>query len=300
MRGLRLATAMTAALFLGACGLLADGGRRNDLAKLKPSGTTFNSYLAQEYLELSTYEEKVEFDWQDSDDWAKKGLDAAANKAVLPEDPNSSKWNGSFPLLGEGLPAAAKGPLTAARQRLMSALDRSGRDKAPKAAARAQVMYDCWVEEEEESWQKDRIAYCKGEFEKALAEVERALQPAPAPAAAPAPAPAAPANFIVYFDFNSDKLNPAALKVVDDAAAAYKARGRANITLAGHTDKSGSSAYNQRLSKRRADAVLSALVARGIPANVVTEQAFGEDRPAVPTADGVKEARNRRVEITLR
>ena len=181
-----------------------------------------------------------------------------------------------------------------------AALDRGGRDKAPKAAARAQVMYDCWVEEEEEAWQKDRIAYCKGEFEKALAEVERALAPAPAPAAAAAPAPAAPANFIVYFDFNSDKLNPAALKVVDDAAAEFKKRGRATITLAGHTDKSGSSAYNQRLSKRRADAVLSAMVARGVPANIVTEQAFGEDRPAVPTADGVKEARNRRVEITIR
>jgi len=292
MRGLRLATVITAALFLGACGLLADGGPRNDLAKMKPSGTTFNSYLAQEYLELSTYEEKVEFDWQDSDKWAKKGLDAAANKAVLPEVPDDKDWG--------GLPRAARGPLAAARQRLMAALDRGGRDKAPKAAARAQVMYDCWVEEEEEAWQKDRIAYCKGEFEKALAEVERALAPAPAPAAAAAPAPGAPANFIVYFDFNSDKLNPAALKVVDEAAAEFKKRGRANITLAGHTDKSGSSAYNQRLSKRRADAVLSAMVARGVPANIVTEQAFGEDRPAVPTADGVKEARNRRVEITIR
>lgn len=292
MRGLRLATVITAALFLGACGILADGGPRNNLAKMKPSGTTFNSYLAQEYLELSTYEEKVEFDWQDSDKWAKKGLDAAANKAVLPEVPDDKDWG--------GLPQAARGPLASARQRLMSALDRGGRDKAPKAAARAQVMYDCWVEEEEEAWQKDRIAYCKGEFEKALAEVERALAPAPAPAAAAAPAPGAPANFIVYFDFNSDKLNPAALKVVDEAAAEFKKRGRANITLAGHTDKSGSSAYNQRLSKRRADAVLSAMVARGVPANIVTEQAFGEDRPAVPTADGVKEARNRRVEITIR
>ena len=77
MRGLRLATVITAALFLGACGILADGGPRNNLAAMKPSGTTFNSYLAQEYLELSTYEEKVEFDWQDSDKWAKKGLDAA-------------------------------------------------------------------------------------------------------------------------------------------------------------------------------------------------------------------------------
>ena len=64
-------------------------------------------------------------------------------------------------------------------------------------------------------------------------------------------------ELFIYFDFNSDKLNPAALKVVDEAAAEFKKRGRANITLAGHTDKSGSSAYNQRLSKRRADAVLS-------------------------------------------
>lgn len=293
MRGLRLIAVATATMFLGACaGMLVDDERRNDLAKLKPSGTTFNSYLAQEYLELSTYEEKVEFDWQDADRWAKKGLDAAANKAVLPETPGEPEWG--------GVPESARGPLMQARQRLMAALDRGGRDKAPKAAARAQVMYDCWVEEEEEQWQKARIAYCKGEFEKALAEVERALAPAPAPAAAPAPAPAAAANFIVYFDFNSDKLNPAALKVVDDAVAEFKRRGRASVTLAGHADKSGSSAYNQRLSKRRADAVLSAMVARGVPANVVTEQAFGEDRPAVPTADGVKEARNRRVEITLR
>ncbi len=293
MRGLRLIAVATATMFLGACaGMIVDDERRSDLAKLKPSGTTFNSYLAQEYLELSTYEEKVEFDWQDADRWAKKGLDAAANKAVLPETPGEPEWG--------GVPESARGPLTQARQRLMAALDRGGRDKAPKAAARAQVMYDCWVEEEEEQWQKARIAYCKGEFEKALAEVERALAPAPAPAAAPAPAPAAAANFIVYFDFNSDKLNPAALKVVDDAVAEYKKRGRASVTLAGHADKSGSSAYNQRLSKRRADAVLSAMVARGVPANVVTEQAFGEDRPAVPTADGVKEARNRRVEITLR
>ncbi|MGQ0676722.1 MAG: OmpA family protein [Rhodospirillales bacterium] len=295
MKILKMATVMTAALLLGACGMLADGSSRKDLAKLKPSGTTFNSYLAAEYLELSTYEEKVEYDWQDSEKWADKGLAAAANKAVLPEDPKSKTW--------DGLPSAAVGPLSAARQRLMAALDKSGRDKAPKAAARAQVMYDCWVEEEEEAWQKARIAYCKGEFEKALAVVERALGPAPpparapAPTAAPAPAPMAPANFIVYFDFDSDKLNPAGMKVVDDAAAEFKKRGRASITLAGHTDKSGSSAYNQRLSKRRADAVLSALVARGVPASVVTEQAFGEDRPAVPTADGVKEARNRRVEI---
>lgn len=295
MKILKLAAVMAVGLLLAGCdagGMLATDGARKDLAALKPTGTTFNAYLAQEYLELSTFEEKVSYDWVEAENFAEKGLAAAANKAVLPEDPKSEKWG--------GLPADTVGPLSAARQRLMSALDKSGRDKAPKAAARAQVMYDCWVDVEEEAWQKARIAYCKGEFEKALAEVEKALGPMPAPAAAPAAAMPAAANFIVYFDFDSDKLNPAAMKVVDDAAAEFKKRGRATVTLAGHTDKAGSSAYNQRLSKRRADAVLSALVARGVPAAVVTEQAFGEDRPAVPTADGVKEARNRRVEINIK
>ena len=58
--------------------------------------------------------------------------------------------------------------------------------------------------------------------------------------------------------------------------------------------------YNQRLSQRRADAVAAELVARGVPRNIITVQAFGESRPLVPTADGVREPQNRRVEIVLR
>jgi hypothetical protein len=73
MKIVKVATVMAAAILLGACGMLADGSSRKDLAAKKPSGTTFNSYLAAEYLELSTYEEKVEYDWQDSEKWADKG-----------------------------------------------------------------------------------------------------------------------------------------------------------------------------------------------------------------------------------
>ena len=70
--------------------------------------------------------------------------------------------------------------------------------------------------------------------------------------------------------------------------------------MAGHADRSGTPQYNQRLSQRRADAVAAELVRRGVPRNAMAIQAFGESRPLVPTADGVREPQNRRVEIVLR
>ncbi|MCU0888881.1 MAG: OmpA family protein, partial [Rubritepida sp.] len=65
-------------------------------------------------------------------------------------------------------------------------------------------------------------------------------------------------------------------------------------------DRTGSAAYNQRLSVRRAEAVAAELVRRGINRTEITVQGFGFDRPLVPTAMGVREPQNRRVEIILR
>ena len=52
------------------------------------------------------------------------------------------------------------------------------------------------------------------------------------------------------------------------------------------------------LSQRRADAAKAYLVSKGIGDGVITTQAFGEEKPRVETADGVRELQNRRVEIT--
>jgi len=68
--------------------------------------------------------------------------------------------------------------------------------------------------------------------------------------------------------------------------------------LAGHADRSGSTSYNVGLSQRRADAVRSYLSARGVPDTRISSEAFGESQPRVPTADGVRELQNRRVEIS--
>jgi outer membrane protein OmpA-like peptidoglycan-associated protein len=73
-----------------------------------------------------------------------------------------------------------------------------------------------------------------------------------------------------------------------------------DVQVIGHTDTAGSNAVNDPLSQQRAEVVRRGLVARGIPADRVTATGRGERELAVPTADGVAEPRNRRVEILVR
>jgi outer membrane protein OmpA-like peptidoglycan-associated protein len=68
--------------------------------------------------------------------------------------------------------------------------------------------------------------------------------------------------------------------------------------LAGYTDLSGTQKYNLRLSARRNASVRGYLTAHGIADSTISSQAFGKMNPLVPTADGVREVKNRRVEIT--
>jgi len=122
--------------------------------------------------------------------------------------------------------------------------------------------------------------------------------PRPAP---PPPPPVVPCNtgpYIVFFDFDKSDITPEAARILDSAASAYANCGTANVMLAGHTDRSGQPKYNMGLAQRRADSVKTYLGGRGIPAARMTTQAFGESQPRVPTADGVREAQNRRVEVT--
>jgi outer membrane protein OmpA-like peptidoglycan-associated protein/opacity protein-like surface antigen len=130
-----------------------------------------------------------------------------------------------------------------------------------------------------------------------------APRPAPVPVAAPAPAAAAPAparTYLVFFDFDRADLTDRARRIIGEAAQAVQSTGTTRIEVAGHADRSGTPQYNQRLSMRRAEAVAAELARRGIARDQMSIQAFGESRPLVPTADGVREPQNRRVEIVLR
>jgi outer membrane protein OmpA-like peptidoglycan-associated protein len=71
------------------------------------------------------------------------------------------------------------------------------------------------------------------------------------------------------------------------------------LSLVGHTDSSGKNDYNQALSERRVERVRSTLEAGNIAGARMSASARGEEDLAVETGDGVREPRNRRVEITI-
>ena len=119
-----------------------------------------------------------------------------------------------------------------------------------------------------------------------------AFVPPPVQAVAPAPK-----SYLVFFDFNKSDLTPQAVTIVDQAAHNSGPAKVTQLTVTGHTDTVGSDAYNMRLSRRRAESVASQLEKDGIPSSEISIVAKGKRDLLVPTADGVKEPQNRRVQI---
>lgn len=117
-----------------------------------------------------------------------------------------------------------------------------------------------------------------------------------APVVAPA-APPLPARGVVFFDFDKANLNPEAQAVMDDIIADIKDRELNGIIIGGHTDTAGPANYNMQLSERRAQTIAEELIKAGIPARIVTTEAFGQTDLAVETPDGVPLAANRRAVI---
>ncbi len=123
--------------------------------------------------------------------------------------------------------------------------------------------------------------------------------PTVAPAAA-APAPTAARSFLVFFDWDKSDLSDRGRQIIAEAAQSSTKVEVTRIEVSGHADKSGSPAYNLGLSRRRADTVAAELVRDGVPRASISVMAFGDSRPLVPTAAGVREPQNRRVEIVLK
>ncbi len=123
--------------------------------------------------------------------------------------------------------------------------------------------------------------------------------PPPPPPPTPAPEPKAPEKFIVFFDWDKSTLTSTAAGIVNDAAAYAQREGAARISATGHADRSGTVAYNLGLSERRAERVKQELIRLGIPESEIGITWKGEAENLVPTADGVREPQNRRVEIVI-
>ena len=129
--------------------------------------------------------------------------------------------------------------------------------------------------------------------------------------AAPTAAPMAPMatsvapspvsrSYIVFFDWDKADLTDRARQIVSEAAANSTKVQYTKLEVNGYTDTSGTAAYNQGLSVRRAQSVAAELVKDGVPKSAITIQGFGETHPLVPTGAGVREPQNRRVEIIIK
>jgi outer membrane protein OmpA-like peptidoglycan-associated protein len=267
-----MAAAGVAVLSLAAC-----SGFQYDNAKNEaPASGAFEQALQKGYLELSQSEYK-EGDYIDSDVFARRSMAAAAGSPPQPEA-----------LAARDLPKDKVDELSTARNRLMTALQSDAARKNPDAAAEAQVMFDCWMQEQEENFQPKCIEKCRDGFEAAMAKLEEKPRPAAVMSS--------PDRYLVFFDFDKANLTPKAEQTIGEAAANAGQDNVSGIRVIGHADRAGPAPYNVKLSERRAENVKQSLAQQGYQGRIGTE-ARGESDPLVPTKDGVAEPQNRRAEI---
>lgn len=299
MQLVRKMFAVAGILMLAACSGASSNATVDALNKAEATGSAFTKNLSVQYRSYANQEQK-DRDYADALHFARKGLASASGVVVMPE--TLDDWDLSDANLIEMNPDRAA---------LVDALEAGGREIAPDKAAIAQVRFDCWAEQQEENWSAN--VPCRDQFKQALRELQAVVgerQP-PAPpaeqfmppvAAVPdtGPVPVEQAMFIVFFDWDRSDITAGANDVLDAVAQEVNARQDIRgIVIVGHTDTSGPTDYNQRLSVRRADAVRNGLSARGVPAGLMRTEARGENELLVQTADEVREPANRRAQITL-
>ncbi len=104
----------------------------------------------------------------------------------------------------------------------------------------------------------------------------------------------------VSFDFDSARIKPAFRHSLDKLADVLRKYNRTVVHIVGHTDSTGSAAYNLDLSRRRAEAVADYLASRGVPRDRLRTEGRGESEPRATNATEAGRQLNRRVEIYVK
>jgi peptidoglycan-associated lipoprotein len=112
--------------------------------------------------------------------------------------------------------------------------------------------------------------------------------------------PMAPAAFTLYFRLESDELTDESRALLPGVLKAVAGRPAPEVGVVGHTDTTGDPKTNYGLGMERATRVRTLLIGAGVEAALIDVSSLGESDPRVPTADNILEARNRRVEISVR
>jgi OOP family OmpA-OmpF porin len=127
--------------------------------------------------------------------------------------------------------------------------------------------------------------------------------PPPPPPPPPPPRPAPTHRRIVLrgvnFDFDKATIRHDAADILEEAAELLRGQPDVDVWVDGHTDAIGSDEYNQRLSERRARAVVDYLAHHGVSASRLHPRGFGESRPVTSNDTEEGRAQNRRVELNI-
>ena len=246
------------------CLLVASGGACTTVLppeRTDALGPPFNDALKEGYLELAASR------WQ-AGSWELLRFRGKARQAML--------GDAVYPDEVSRVPAALQPELAAQRDRLLAVLDAGGRVLAPEDAALAQVSFDCWLSEANDTRTLDSA--CRDSFVAALGETEEAV------------VATWPESYVVLFEPGSDRVDAVGLNVATSASRAAQLRTPRRISVIGYADPSGSASLNEALSLQRAENVAAALARAGVSPELIDVQARGASAAA---EDG------RRVEIAF-
>ncbi|MBL8520283.1 MAG: OmpA family protein [Betaproteobacteria bacterium] len=112
--------------------------------------------------------------------------------------------------------------------------------------------------------------------------------------------PGKPASFLLFFVEGKDELTPSSNAELKSVMAEIKRRPEPDVQVIGHTDAVGGESFNDKLSQARAEKIRDQLVTLGITRDRIQVSSRGMREPLVVTAAGVAEAKNRRVEVSVR
>ncbi|MAH83033.1 MAG: hypothetical protein CBB68_00790 [Rhodospirillaceae bacterium TMED8] len=274
---------LTAVLVAG-CGTVDTKG----VGDMQTTRDAFKSALHKEYVALADAENK-ESDIDDAEFFIAKAKESGLGLDVAPQAMSERT-----------IPLYAKKSMAKARAELVRKLWNGADELTPLAAARAQAMFDCWLQEQEENNQPDDIRACRKAFTSALFDMKVHSKKSVMTKKRRVRAKTSmPPSYIIYFGFDSADITNIEMIKIKQAYADFRLRKPSKVFVAGHTDTSGNKTYNLGLSRYRAAEVSNRLMELGVPRGAVKRSRHGEVAPVVETGDGKPEGKNRRVSITF-
>lgn len=269
-------------------------------------GSEFDKQLAEYYKEFAQSEAE-KCDWSSSRRFINKGMALLNGEEIEPE--KLKWWNIPKEYLPELVEARNKIDEILANDQLL--------EQKPSSAAKAMYSFDCWVEEQAESWQEEDIKACKDNFYQAVKDLEE--EPLTPKVVIEETASAIDTNLPnktaenemkfniidekrrIYFSYDSYDLMPEAVQKIQTLVTEIKKFDNqiTEIFLNGYTDRAGPNWYNLQLSRKRALAVKQKMKELGVNEEKIKLFAYGIENPIVDSLNPKKQPKNRRVEVII-